>query len=230
KRLLARYRAFLDNGHGTSPEYCAENEASQRRDAAYAKAVGSLFAFNGEDQWQLARNFGVSEGELTAMRLYTANEYGAVNDALRANAESGRPLSEKYRVFREVLNAGMDRMPAYTKRPARRFTYLPAKALAEHQVGAIVTYAAFTSASKMEDWRWKGKDRHAFTLYNGGSGKDIDAISSNPGEGEILFKAGTRFKVISREARPGSEAGVYEFVLAEVDEQGAVIASLPQVR
>ncbi|RYZ97848.1 MAG: hypothetical protein EOP11_21470, partial [Proteobacteria bacterium] len=39
KRLLARYRAFLDNGHGTSPEYCAENEASQRRDAAYAKAV-----------------------------------------------------------------------------------------------------------------------------------------------------------------------------------------------
>ena len=55
----------------------------------------------------------------------------------------------------------------------------------------------------------------------------MEKISAAEFEKEVLFTAGTRFKVISRTPRSG-KPGVFDFVMAEVDEAGTVIADVPE--
>ncbi|RYZ95019.1 MAG: hypothetical protein EOP11_25570, partial [Proteobacteria bacterium] len=97
------------------------------------------------------------------------------------------------------------------------------------QVGNVVTYDAFTSTSKNENWGWLGgmeSNMSSFVIFGGRNGVDVDEISSNKGEGEVLYNAGTRFKVLSRTPRK-NRPGVFDFVMAEVDEAGEVVPEAP---
>ena len=66
--------------------------------------------------------------------------------------------------------------------------------LAEHQVGNVVTYEAFTSASTGSGFsgphRFRIKSKH---------GKSVEPYSAYRSEREVLFAAGTRFRVLARE-------------------------------
>ena len=217
-RLLARYRAFLlKNPASAKPAaFCADLVSRDQRDLAYQKAGMSVYPLRSAGDWKLAQEYGLSEAEVSAIKDYSGSFFTVINPALW----SGKPLEPKLKAYKETMNEGMDRIPPDQSKTLRRFATLPPSVLEEHQVGSIVAYDAYTSTSKREDWVWGGN--HQF-LIHGHSGKLISEISHFPGEAEVLFKAGTRFKVLAREPDEKNPAKI-NFVLGEVDEQGNVQA------
>ena len=75
-----------------------------------------------------------------------------------------------------------------------RGTNLPDAVGAQYQPGAIVREEAFTSTSVREPF----PDRYQFTYENTSTGRFIEKYSAIPTEGEVLFRPGTRFRVLSR--------------------------------
>ena len=73
----------------------------------------------------------------------------------------------------------------------KRGADLPKEVLDQHCLNCVVEYKAFTSTSKENGF----KRIHRFIIQSK-TGRYIDPISSNPGEQEILFKPGTKFKVL----------------------------------
>jgi hypothetical protein len=136
--------------------------------------------------------------EVNAIKGYTASEYVALNRGLRTPAEQG-----KYESYKEELNAALDKIPDY-KGEVHRGATLPEDVLQLHQIGSIVTYSGFTSTSVAHGFG--GAER--IIIYST-HGKYIDAISSCHGEEEVLFKAGTKFKVLDRhQDTPGGEIDI----------------------
>ena len=61
--------------------------------------------------------------------------------------------------------------------------------------GRTVTWAAFSSSSRREDAAYRRNTRF---IILGRHGKDISPYSATPGEDEVLFRSGTRVRVVSR--------------------------------
>jgi len=221
RKLMARFKAYLKNKKENTPNinnFCKIYENEQRRDKEYVDKKLYARAFISEKDWRFASDFGLTEIEQSSIMSYTGNFYSTINPALWQ-----KKLDEKLHIYKNALDQGLDKIPSYTATPVIRYAALPKNALDEHQVGKIVTYDAYTSTSKKTNWVWNGSVR--FVIYPGKNGKNIEDISMIAKEEEILFKAGTRFKVLSRKKR---EENQFDFILAEVDENGNVIATLPE--
>jgi len=232
RRLLARYQAFsrrYGNDENSLQKFCAANEATQKVDAEYAAEVGGVPSFQYDQEWKYVQEQGLSEAGVSVLRDYTMGEYARLNSAIWASKSQLKPSPLASRENQEVaiLNAALAGAKPYRTGPVRRRSLLPEEVLAQHQVGGIVTYDAFTSTSKTSNWIDGKKGQHTFLIYPGVKGVDVQTVSRFPAEEEVLFQAGTRFKVLSREPMEDSP-GNFTFVLAEVDEAGNVIADLPK--
>jgi hypothetical protein len=205
-RLFAKYSAYLnhDGDPANLDSFCADYEKIQNRDARFAKSGVRVTIFNSANDWKFARDYGLSEGEFSAVREYTAGAYTDLNRALR---EPGS-LPEKFKLYKEVLDQALEHLPIYRGPPVVRIDMPPAELLELHQPGKIIPYPAYTSTSKDPEWVIdpEGLPKHNFTLHLHSRGRDIEELSAHPGEAEVLVKAGTRFKVISRQAKPYSSA------------------------
>ncbi len=142
--------------------------------------------------------------QLAGVIGYTGPDYSALNSALRA----GKPGT--YQAYIDAANQGLDKLPDYTG-AVYRGTTLDPKYLAPYQVGQVVQEAAFTSTSH---------DPSVATAFQGGApppgkvnvtyiiqskhGKEVENISYYGGEAEVLFKSGTKFKVLNRTDGAGS--------------------------
>jgi hypothetical protein len=122
----------------------------------------------------------------------------------------GGTKASQYSNFVEVLNSALSKLPNYTGE-VYRGTILPPNALAEHQVGAIVTYKAFTSASIGNGHN----EIHRFLIHSK-TGKRITPFSVFSGEEEVLFQSGTQFRIMSRSELSDKE-GAVDFELDEVE-------------
>ena len=151
----------------------------------------------------------MNDPELTSVYSYTTENsvwsYKRLNPALRSN-----DLAEiaSVRDYRDTVNAALAKLPDHVG-TVRRGTELPDNVLADHQPGAIVTYKAPTSTSTGTGW----EDRHRFVTLSK-RGKLIKHYSGHERENEVLFPAGTRFKVLEREDQGG---GKIRFLMQEVD-------------
>ena len=188
----------------------AEGQNQQERDETFKKNFSKLTGYGFEGYLERIPNKeqrgNLSDAELVAIRSYTEQAFRFLNKALR---EGGSEAS-KYRNFVEVLNSALSKLPNYTGEVGRG-TSLPADALAEHQVGATLIYKAFTSTSTET-----GHDEIHRFIIRSKTGKRIAPFSVFSGEDEVLFRSGTRFRVVSRKEHTGKE-GVVEFVLDEVE-------------
>jgi hypothetical protein len=119
---------------------------------------------------------------------YSGSHYVSVNNQLRAGK-----MTEAQDKFRRSLNAGLDKLPSHNETTYRKAS-LDSQQSALYEVGYVVEERGFMSTSKNQG-TWSGD--HNFTVH-GKNGKDIQKLSSHPSEAEVLFKSGSRFKVVSR--------------------------------
>ena len=156
---------------------------------------------------------GMTDPELAVSYAYTTSDvpwgYARPNEALR-KAHAGSPLPKRYDNYRRTLNDALDRLPDYPAAGLRRGTSLSPEDVARYVPGRIVTEAAFTSASIGKGF--SGNVR--FTIH-GRHGKRIERLSAYPSEREVLFKAGTRFRVLN--VRPEGNRRV-KIEMEEVDD------------
>lgn len=128
---------------------------------------------------------GLEAREVAAIKYYTASGYGCFNKFLWRKEEG------KVQGGVDVLNEALAKLPKHEGFVVRG-TSLPAEIRAQHLAGATVTYDAFTSSST--GGAFSGKDQ--FLIYSK-TGRPIMSLSSISGEDEVLFAAGTKFRVVS---------------------------------
>ena len=125
-----------------------------------------------------------------------------------AFSRSGRHRVQK-REYRRTLNDALDRLPDHSARGLKRGATLTPNEIAGYVPGSVVTEAAFTSASVGRSFG--GNVRFTIRSLHG---KRIDRLSRYPSEREVLFRAGTRFRVLSSRR----EGGLTKIELEEVDD------------
>ena len=227
RRLLSRYQNFLNNNG--SPDqaalFCAENAKQQAKDKAFFESVAHFWPFSvltAKDTrtWEKVLKLGLSDSEHAALYHYLGSFYPVINSALYR----GGTVNSDLLLYRDTLNRALSRFSAHRAGPVLRMATLPENVVQQHQVGKVVCYNSFTSTSKNADWKWEGQ--HHFVIYPGNRGHATYELA--PGEGEVLFESGTCFKVLASGKKTVKSKEVTEFVMAEVDEKGEVIANLPE--
>jgi phage-related protein (TIGR01555 family) len=128
----------------------------------------------------------MTPGDAAQVMAYSGSYYREVNNQLRA----GIMTEEQYK-FAASLNKALDTMPTY-EGTTRRGATLSKEQVAMYKPGMIIEERGFTSTSTASGFG--GNTRFE---VKGKTGRDISKLSHYPGEAEVLFKAGTRFKVIS---------------------------------
>ena len=165
------------------------NDPKVKRHLAALKKIGAYT--NLEWAKQQIKSAGlegkISPAHASAIIAYTGNHYGPVNKEMRIGA-----MTQEQWDYAKALNDALDKLPPKPSVSVRGTTVPPA-ALALYQPGAIVEERAFTSTGKGK----KFSGPHTFEIH-GKTGRDVSKLSSHQSENEVLFKSGTRFKVVSR--------------------------------
>lgn len=129
----------------------------------------------------------MSGADAVPIMAYSGSHYTKVNSELRR----GTMTVEQYK-FMKSLNAGLDKLPPYKETTYRKASLTPEQFKA-YVPGHIVEERGFTSTSKNQG-TWSGAYQY---VVHGKNGRDIQELSSHPGEAEVLFKSGSRFLVKS---------------------------------
>lgn len=155
----------------------------------YASKARQLIGKNSELQMT-----GITPGEAAHIGLYTGSGYRAVNGALRSGI-----MTEAQWNHVAQLNAALDKLPDYQGTTWRGGPSLGTNEFEKnYPVGRVVEERAFTSSSYQQKAAFgqgqsSGKVKY---VIESKTGKKIDYLSvQGTGEREVLFRAGTRFKV-----------------------------------
>ncbi|MDP2542095.1 hypothetical protein CSC81_12795 [Tenacibaculum discolor] len=179
----------------------------------------------------LLADFKSNYPELTELEIISIYRYTAsskdLNNAL--NKVPGFTLSEKLRVHKKVLDAALDKLretKAYNDFVFRGANLDESLVINKYKKneGKEVTEEAFTSSSKLEsvadDFIEKFKDPNKVQVkyfIKSIKGVDINKLSHytrviGDNQAEVLFKSGTKFKIVSVEKSP---KGIYKIQMIE---------------
>jgi ADP-ribosyltransferase exoenzyme len=129
--------------------------------------------------------------EKEAIWRYSAEMlFDEMNQALR----SGRPLDPKLRKLVEDLSNGLAKLPPYQGEVYRGVISMTPEQLARYVPGSIVTEAGFTSTSSSPDIAMGFQGSVKYKIKSK-TGRDISTESESSYEDEVLFDAGTKFRV-----------------------------------
>lgn len=137
----------------------------------------------------------ISNFEALAVYAYSTelNWHQRINEELW----SGSP-SHEVRLFAEVLNGTLAKLPPYTMNDRRVYRGYRTKDLsafiARHAEGAIVHHPAFTSASFKPELAFGG---NVFFIIKTLTGKAIWYLAANYQEFEVLIPAARSFQIVS---------------------------------
>jgi hypothetical protein len=135
---------------------------------------------------------GLTDEEVAGMIGYTSHDYTFLNAALR----SGDPAQLlKVAPYIDRAVAGLDALPNYTGLVYRgvESSGIPAAIKAQYKVGGVIEEAAFTSSSYVKGANFSGDWQYTIVSK---TGKQIDFLSQIGTEKEVLFRPGTRFKIL----------------------------------
>lgn len=172
---------------------CDESVNDEEEKISYnfsSKSMPKNFSCSAQDKAKYSTmkklNCGMSADERMVIDDYSTSAYHCMNAYLRQKGQSNKDIDK----YIQTLNQALDKLPNY-EGIVIRGALLPEKIEAQHTKGNIVTYEAFTSTSTGEAL-W-GQDR--FIIFSK-TGKPIMGLSSLADENEILFKSGTKFKIL----------------------------------
>ncbi len=147
-----------------------------------------------------ARRHDMTDPELAVTYAYTTEEpvwshYKRLNEALRTRGGPGQAaLERRIDDYRLTLNDALDKIPDQSGRFWRNVD-MSAAEQAAYSPGSVHTWAAFSSSSTHQN---VFGNRNTRFVIRGLHGKDIREYSAYPREDEVLFKAGTRVRVVNR--------------------------------
>lgn len=169
---------------------------SLKNEAGYVKLTQSFLSYYeiGND----FKEYGLTDLELLAIRLYTGEDYKTINSALRSKQVSRGVIQ----YYVQTLDSALSKLPDY-KGVVLRGSNLPVAVEKDYVEGNIVSDLAYMSTSKTI--KYNGK--YQFKIHSQ-SGKYVDAISHNKGEEEVLFARNTKFKILKVEAKSDQEVHV----------------------
>lgn len=153
--------------------------------------------------------------EIAAIHGYTKWFYVPINRMLR----EGRKDLDSVGPYLHRMNSAIERLPVFTGLVVR-WVWLAEKDLAQFEQ-PVVLFDGYTSSSRNLEYQLDvphtvdvAEPRRLVKLIiNSQSGRDISFYSINPSEQEVLFSAGSRFRVLSRV----QNRHFYEIHLAEVE-------------
>lgn len=159
-----------------------------------------------------AQKYDMSFDDLVWLCDYTSNGYQDINRALRTGDETelGR-LGE----IIDKTAAALDKLPSHRGRVFRG-AHMPESFFEEHQVGARVTYDAFTSTSRSPFKKFDGNTVMTIRPCRDSGGKNVSWLSRYSYEKEVLFPPGTDFVVTGHSERFGK----HYITLQEVPDSG----------
>ena len=189
----------IDPGWAYAPGKSVALPAHQRelRRGMGEAYTGTLMRVNRQTAKAGQDPHGMTDPERVSTYAYTTRDGPwsgiALNQALRTQGGPGQPpLSPHHAEYRRTLLDALDRLPDQAGIFWRGME-LGAEQQATYLPGRVVTWEAFSSTSRRSD---KAYRRNTRLIIHGRRGKDIQAYSAHPGEDEILFEAGSRFRVL----------------------------------
>ncbi len=175
--------------------------ADQVRDLeAKVKSNGTVESVSHNSGFQ---SCGLSTAEVVAIIWYCGSGYGSLNGALRSTDPA---VIEKYKPFKDTLNAALKKLSPYEGYTTRG-SQLPDSIRAQHTVGNVVNYSAFTSTSLTHGFG--GTD---VFIIKSKTGRYVGSYSQSYSENEVLFASDTQFKILSVR----KENGINQYVMEEV--------------
>jgi hypothetical protein len=137
----------------------------------------------------------MSDQELLALERYASPDGALLNAALRTGDEA--MLADVEPELRN-LSSALNKLPNFRGLVIRGVDVNPSdlgRLLDQYQPGTVVREPGFTTASK------DGPARGNVRFYvNSANGKDISPVV--PGQQQVIFSAGEKFKVTAREFDP----------------------------
>lgn len=152
-------------------------------------------------------DFGLTAFERALIRQYTESGSDKINGILRFSPSKRAEIAPLV----DSLDRALARLPNY-QGVVYRGTAFNSVMDQQFQKGKVVPDPAFVSATRDRAIA-KEFGLGASFVIRSRTGKLIDRFSARPDEQEVLFRPGTRFKVLSRVKTP---EGVEEIVLDEV--------------
>lgn len=128
--------------------------------------------------------------EKAAVTAYVGGGSYNLNVSLR----DGLPLTEQDRVLMKNLDSALEKLPAYEGKVIRTLDFTTEEQMEfmlKHTVNAVKSYPAYTSTSTLEGYHDKPSVKMVILSH---TARDIRQF--NESEGEILFRRGTKFKML----------------------------------
>lgn len=138
---------------------------------------------------------GITPAEVGFVRAFTG-PYSHVNEAMRHGH-----MDESTFAFKHIMHGALDKLPKYDGDKVWRKITLDASEQAKYVPGQIAEWKAFNSTSKNPD-TWSGNTH--FIIHKPKTGVDVQKISSNPSEAEVIMPANTFYKVLSKKQSGGT--------------------------
>lgn len=156
---------------------------------------------------QKIKAYGLTEAESVVLRYYTGAGYRELNGFLRG-AFADVDLSKVADLMRSALN----KLPDYQGIVIRRDN-LPSAILLQHELGNVVAYPAFTSATFGTKDVVIGREMPHRLIIHAKHAKKIDWISEISDELEVVFTSPTQFEI--KNIKLNQQTGVLEIKLDE---------------
>lgn len=134
----------------------------------------------------------ILEQGLAAIGAYITGDFARIDAALRRLDEA--ELKELDAYIR-LARYGLFRLPSF-RGVVYRGCDLPREALDQYVPGTIVVERTFISATADPAGRFPGNTTFVIACVNG---RDVSSLGDNPEEREVVFFAGTWFKVLATE-------------------------------
>lgn len=174
-----------------------------------------IFIKNGQSLSEAMKESGkfpiqLKDEELQAVNRYISSDSYIINEKLRNKEE----LTEDEKTWLSNLDSALDKLPKAEGRLFRSLSFYDEKSLADflknHEIGKIVEYHAYTSASIEKMYNSDGQVQMMILSKNA-----CDMRKFNPGESEALIKRGVSFLVVERT----EDSGKSFIILEEVENE-----------
>ncbi len=161
----------------------------QRFAERYSKDIGEVQKLKATVP-ELAK---IPDEELMALRGYTAEDYDAINRALRSGAGGEAELA-RLQPYIDTVKSGLDRFPEFKGAVTR----VESNTHMLYEPGKTVTMQGFTSTCGPGGKVTSQIMGNTSLEIQSVTGRDIRAIAAHPKEAEVLFAPGKTFRVVSK--------------------------------
>ncbi|MEG3843175.1 ADP-ribosyltransferase domain-containing protein [Microcoleus sp. herbarium14] len=202
----------LENLDWTNVQTTADERAIYRQRVRQGQHQTYMSESDLNEAVKKATNLPLWPEEMAALIFYSSdNGYKQINSLLRGHLKEFEKNLYDWQTLEQAKNdyleqarfaaGALNALPNY-KLLAFRQTTLSADQIAKYKVGEIVTEHGFTSTSTgiVESEKFQGNVRYTILSQ---TGKLIQEYAKHPNEKEVLFRPGSKFKVLSVEEKEG---------------------------